>query len=166
MVLQNPKRFTLDALVRERQRLRRAGQTCVMTNGCFDLLHTGHLYFLQEARKLGDCLIVALNSDISVRRLKGSQRPVIGEKQRAYALAALACVDYVVVFRAKNLVREIESLQPDIYTKAGDYTLDRLHAGERTALEACGAEIRFLPFLKGFSTTGLIEKITRAGGVA
>jgi rfaE bifunctional protein nucleotidyltransferase chain/domain len=137
-----------------------------MTNGCFDLLHTGHLYFLQEARKLGDCLIVALNSDASVRQLKGPQRPVIGEKERAYALAALSCVDYVVIFRAANLVKEIQTLQPDIYTKAGDYSLDRLHAGERAALEKCNAQIRFLPFLKGFSTTSLIGKIAQAGGTA
>lgn len=137
-----------------------------MTNGCFDLLHTGHLHFLQQARQLGDCLMVALNGDASVRRLKGEHRPVIGEKERAYALAALACVDYIVIFRTTNLVKEIQALQPDIYTKAGDYTLDRLHAGERTALEAAGARIKFLPFLKGFSTTSLIARIAHAGGVA
>ena len=136
-----------------------------MTNGCFDLLHTGHIYFLQNARRLGDRLIIALNSDASVRILKGPKRPVQSELERAFALAALDCVDYIVMFSEPNLIMEITELQPDIYTKAGDYDLDRLHAGERIALERGGATIKFLPFLTGFSTTNLIRKIVEAGGI-
>lgn len=152
-------------MIEARQRLREAGNTLVMTNGCYDLLHTGHLYFLQNARRLGDRLLVALNSDSSVRLLKGSKRPVQTEFERAFALAALECVDYIVIFNDLNLIGEIAALQPNIYTKAGDYNLDKLHLGERTALEECGATIRFLPFLHGFSTTNLIRKIIQAGGI-
>ena len=148
-----------------RQHLRATGQTLVMTNGCFDLLHAGHICFLQNARRLGDRLLVAVNSDASVRLLKGPKRPVQGEMERAFALAALACVDFLVMFNEPNLVGEITALQPDIYTKAGDYDIGRLHAGERAALEGEGAKIRFLPFLDGFSTTNLIRKIVEAGGI-
>ena len=148
-----------------RRQLRNSGRTLVMTNGCFDLLHTGHIYFLQEARKLGDRLLIALNSDASVRALKGPKRPIQTELDRAFALAALACVDFVVIFSKPNLVSEISALCPDVYTKAGDYTLSKLHAGERAALEVCAAKIEFLPFLNGFSTTGLVRKIVLAGGI-
>jgi len=165
MTLHNPKLIPLPAMVEVRHGLRAAGKVLVMTNGCFDLLHTGHIYFLQQARKLGDHLVVALNSDSSTRALKGPSRPVQTEIERAFALAALPCVDHVVIFTAPDLVAEITALKPDIYVKAGDYSLERLHAGERTALENGGAKIQFLPFLQGFSTTSLIQKITRAGGL-
>lgn len=166
MLLENPKLIALGAMVEVRQRLRASGQVLVMTNGCFDLLHTGHIYFLQQARQLGDHLVVALNSDSSTRILKGPHRPVQTEIERAFALGALACVDHVVIFTAPDLVAEITAIQPDLYVKAGDYSLEKLHTGERSALEKGGAKIRFLPFLEGFSTTSLIKKITRAGGVA
>ena len=136
-----------------------------MTNGCFDLLHTGHIYFLQHARRLGDRLLVALNSDLSVKALKGPRRPVQTEMERAYAIAALECVDYVVIFSHPNLATEIAALRPDVYTKAGDYDLTKLHAGEKAALDKVGAKIQFLPFLDGFSTTSLIGTIMRAGGI-
>lgn len=137
----------------------------VMTNGCFDLLHVGHISYLQESRKLGDKLWVLINSDESVRALKGPTRPIESEAERAYCLAALSCVDYIVVFNNPRLIAEIEQLQPDIYTKAGDYTLDTLHQGERAAFDAAGTQIRFLPFLEGFSTTKMIEKINKAGSI-
>jgi rfaE bifunctional protein nucleotidyltransferase chain/domain len=165
MDLINPKLRPLDELVRERETLRAEGARVVMTNGCFDLLHAGHLYFLQNARRLGDRLFIALNSDRSVRALKGPLRPVQAEIHRAYALAALACVDRIVIFDEPDLVKEISALRPDVYTKAGDYTLEKLHAGERAALQAGGARIEFLPFLPGFSTTDLIRRITHAGGL-
>jgi len=165
MLPDNPKLVSLAAMVEVRSQLRARGGVLVMTNGCFDLLHSGHLYFLQQARKLGDRLLVAVNSDSSVRALKGPGRPVQSESERAFALAALECVDHLVIFTGPNLAGEITAIRPDIYTKAGDYSLDRLHAGERAALEAGGAKIRFLPFLEGFSTTSLIQKIIRAGGV-
>lgn len=165
MTLDNPKLRTLADTVAWRERLRREGRRVVLTNGVFDLLHTGHLFYLQQARALGDALLIALNADASVRVLKGPTRPVQDETQRAYALGALACVDGVVVFREPRLTAEIRALRPDVYCKAGDYTLEKLNPEERAALESVGAEIRFMPFLPGFSTTALIARIKAAGGI-
>lgn len=165
MDLPNIKLLTLDEAVTERQRLREQGKTMVMTNGCFDLLHVGHISYLQASRKLGDELWIMLNGDVSVQALKGPHRPIEPELERAYCLAGLSCVDRVVVFNQTRLINEIEQLQPDIYTKAGDYTLETLHPGERAAFEAAGTSIHFLPFLQGFSTTLMIEKINRAGSI-
>jgi D-glycero-beta-D-manno-heptose 1-phosphate adenylyltransferase len=155
----------LEAAVRLRRDLRAAGRSVVLTNGVFDLLHTGHLHSLQQARACGDALLVALNADASVRALKGPSRPVQSEMERAYALAALSCVDAVVIFRTSRLDAEIRALEPDVYVKSGDYTLERLDPAERSALESVGAQIRFLPFLSGFSTTSLIARIRAAGGI-
>ena len=165
MTLDNPKLLSLADAVVWREQLRRQGRRVVLTNGVFDLLHTGHLYYLQKARALGDALIIALNADASVRALKGPTRPVQDEFQRAYALAALTCVDAVVIFREPRLTAEIRALRPDLYTKAGDYTLEKLNPEERAALEAVGARIEFMPFLPGFSTTALIARIKAAGEV-
>lgn len=165
MNLDNPKLFSLVGAVARRETLRVAGKRVVLTNGVFDLLHTGHLFYLQQARALGDALIIALNADASVRALKGPTRPIQSEEQRAYALSALACVDGVFIFRTPRLDAEIRALRPDIYTKAGDYTLEKLDAGERGALQDVGAEIKFMPFLLGFSTTALIARIKAAGEV-
>ncbi len=165
MTLDNPKLQALPAAVRWRDQQRVAGRRVVLTNGVFDLLHTGHLYYLKKARALGDALMIALNSDASVRMLKGPARPVQTEEQRAYALGALACVDAVVVFREPRLTAEIRALRPDVYCKAGDYTLEKLNQEERGALEAIGARIEFLPFLPGFSTTTLIARIKAAGEI-
>ncbi len=161
-----PKLMTLEDACVQRAALAAAGRKVVLTNGCFDLLHAGHLYFLQEARRLGDALFVAINSDESVRVLKGPKRPVQSERERAYALAALECTSALVVFHQPRLTAEIAALRPDVYAKAGDYTLEKLERSEREALQACGAEIRFLPFLAGFSSTALICRITEAGGTA
>ena len=160
--LPNPKLHSLAQAGEVRAALRRAGRRLVLTNGVFDLLHTGHLSYLQQARALGDALFVALNSDASVRQLKGPLRPVQGEQERAYALGALACVDGVVIFSEQRLTAEILALAPDLYAKAGDYTLEKLNPEERAALQAVGARIEFLPFLPGFSTTALIAKIQAA----
>ncbi len=165
MKLENPKLLTLDQAVAARAKLRAAGKQLVLTNGVFDLLHTGHLYYLKQARALGEALYVALNSDESVRELKGPLRPVQNEEQRAYALGALWFVSGIIIFREKRLTKEILALSPDIYTKAGDYTLDKLDAGERGALQKVGAKIEFMPYLPGFSTTQLIAKIKAAGEV-
>jgi len=162
MELENPKLLTLDEAVAARAALRAAGKRLVLTNGVFDLLHPGHLYSLAAARRLGDALFIAINSDASVRALKGPTRPILSEAQRAYALGALACVDAIVVFNTERLTAEIRALSPDVYAKAGDYTLETLNAEERATLEACGADIRFLPFLEGFSTTQLIARIRAA----
>jgi rfaE bifunctional protein nucleotidyltransferase chain/domain len=163
--LTNPKLFSLTVAVGLRAQMRAMGTRVVLTNGVFDLLHTGHLYYLQKARALGDALFIALNSDASVKQLKGPHRPVQDELQRAYALAALSCVDAVVIFREKRLTGEIRALAPDVYVKAGDYTLDKLDPDERAALEQVGAKIEFMPFLPGFSTTALIAKIKAAGEI-
>ena len=165
MTLDNPKLLPLAAVVARRAQWRAAGQKVVLTNGVFDLLHTGHLYYLQKARALGDALIVALNSDESVKQLKGPLRPVQIESERAYALAALTCVDAIVIFREPRLTTEIRTLRPDVYVKAGDYTLATLDPGERAALEEGRARIEFMPYLPGFSTTQLIAKIKAAGGI-
>lgn len=165
MTLDNPKLLPVAAAVAWRAARRAAGLRVVLTNGVFDLLHTGHLHFLQEARRRGDALVVALNADASVKALKGPLRPVQNEEQRAYALGALACVDAVVLFGTPRLTAEIRALAPDVYCKAGDYTLEKLNPEERAALEAVGARIEFLPFLPGFSTTGLIARIKAAGGI-
>jgi rfaE bifunctional protein nucleotidyltransferase chain/domain len=165
VTLDNPKLGTLNDIMTRREALRAAGKRVVLTNGIFDLLHTGHLYYLQKARALGDALIIALNSDASTRALKGPARPVQSEEQRAYALGALACVDAVVIFGTPRLTAEINALRPDIYCKAGDYSLDKLDPGERGALQAVGARIEFMPFLAGFSTTNLIAKIKAAGEI-
>ena len=140
----------------------------MLTNGVFDLLHPGHTSYLARARRLAGRrgrLFVALNSDRSVRQLKGPRRPILDEKSRAYNLAQLQSVDGIVVFTRRRLTREIRALRPDIYVKAGDYTLATLDPEERAALEAVGARIRFLPFLPGFSTTALIARIKAAGGI-
>jgi rfaE bifunctional protein nucleotidyltransferase chain/domain len=163
--LENPKLFSLAAAVARRAQLRAAGQKVVLTNGVFDLLHTGHLYYLQQARARGDALFIALNADASVRALKGPSRPMQSEEQRAYALAALACIDAVFIFRTPRLDAEIRALAPDVYCKAGDYTLEKLDPGERAALEGVGAKIEFMPFLAGFSTTALIARIKAAGEI-
>jgi len=165
VTLDNPKLLTLPQAVAWREKLRSARKSVVLTNGVFDLLHTGHLFYLQQARALGDSLIIALNADASVRALKGPSRPVQTEEQRAYALGALACVDAVVIFREPRLTTEILTLKPDAYCKAGDYTLEKLNSEERAALQSIGARIEFLPFLPGFSTTQLISRIKAAGEI-
>jgi rfaE bifunctional protein nucleotidyltransferase chain/domain len=162
----SPGVVSLKKAVEIRKALARRGGTFVLTNGVFDLLHPGHTSYLEEARELaglGGMLFVALNSDASVRELKGPLRPILDEKSRSQNLARLRSVDGVVVFRGKRLVKEIAALKPDIYCKAGDYTLATLDASEREALMAAGSNVVFLPFLKGFSTTKMIERIRAAG---
>lgn len=163
--MENPKLRSLREATGRRERLRAEGRRVILTNGVFDLLHTDHLYFLREARQRGDALFVALNGDASVRQLKGPLRPIQAEVDRAYALGALECVDTVVLFSAKRLTAEIRALTPDVYAKAGDYTLDKLDPDERAALEEIGARIEFLPFLPGFSTTALVARIKAVGEI-
>jgi rfaE bifunctional protein nucleotidyltransferase chain/domain len=132
----------------------------VLTNGCFDLLHRGHLTYLEQSAALGDILIVAVNSDASVRQLKGDGRPLNNELDRAYNLACLRSVDATFIFPGPRLAGEIAILKPDIYTKAGDYSLDTIDASEHAALLAAGAEIRFLPFVAGYSTTDHLRHLS------
>jgi rfaE bifunctional protein nucleotidyltransferase chain/domain len=141
----------------------RRGRRIVATNGCFDLLHYGHVNYLTRAKKLGDFLVVGLNSDRSVRELKGPERPLAPQKQRAAVLAALACVDVVVIFPEKRAHRFLAGIQPDVYVKGGDYRPDTLDPRERAVLSAAGSKIRILPLVRGVSTTGLIRKIRKSG---
>jgi len=135
-----------------------AGKRLVFTNGCFDLLHVGHVRYLQAARALGDALLVAVNGDESVRALKGPARPINSEEDRAEVLGALACVDYLTIFHTERVTELVRVIRPQVYAKGGDYSVESLDAGERGALEAVGAEIRILPLVPGKSTTSIIEK--------
>jgi rfaE bifunctional protein nucleotidyltransferase chain/domain len=135
-----------------------SGKKLVLTNGCFDLLHTGHVRYLEEARRCGHALLVAVNSDDSVRELKGPTRPVNGELDRAEVLAALRCVDHVTIFTGKRVTEVIRLLRPAVYAKGGDYTPETLDSGEKAALDDVGAEIRILQLVPGRSTTAILEK--------
>jgi len=128
----------------------------VFTNGCFDLLHVGHIRYLQAARKLGDALAVAVNGDASVRILKGPTRPVNSENDRAEVLAALGCVDYVVIFPEVRVTHLFLAVRPQIYAKGGDYTPETLNQEERAVIEEAGSQIRILPLVPGRSTTNTI----------
>ena len=155
----NEKLYSPAELARACEKLGANGKRLVFTNGCFDLLHVGHVRYLQAARKLGDALVIALNGDASVRALKGDSRPINSEQDRAEVLSALECVDFVTIFpdmRVTNLVREV---RPHIYAKGGDYTVESLDADERAALVEAGAELKILPLVPGKSTTGIIEKM-------
>jgi D-beta-D-heptose 7-phosphate kinase/D-beta-D-heptose 1-phosphate adenosyltransferase len=144
-------------------KMRAEGRTLVFTNGCFDLLHLGHVRYLQAARSAGDALAVAINGDESVRALKGDGRPLNSAAERAHVAAALECVDYIVIFSETRVTGLLEKVRPAIYVKGGDYTKETLHADERAALERSGAEIRILPFENGYSTSALMEKIKKLG---
>jgi len=141
--------------------VRAAGKRLVVTNGCFDLLHVGHIGYLEQARELGDVLLIGLNSDASARRLKGPNRPVNSEQDRAEVLAALENVDAVCVFSEPTATRFLEAAQPDVYVKGGDYTLESLNQEERGMVEQAGGKIALLQFVQGKSTTALLEKIAR-----
>ena len=151
--------FSLDRLRTERERLRRAGRRVVFTNGCFDLIHPGHIKYLEEARRLGDALIVALNSDRSVRELKGEKRPILDQNERADVMAALSCVDYVTIFDEPTPREIIAALLPDVLVKGGDWDVERIVGREE--VEAAGGEVLSLPFIEGCSTTDVIERIVR-----
>src|SRR6478672_12896809 len=139
--------------------MRATGRKLVFTNGCFDLLHVGHVRYLQAARTLGDALLVAINGDESVRALKGEGRPLNREADRAEIVAALASVDHVVVFPEERATAVLEKIRPAIYVKGGDYKIDSLHGEERAILEKIRAEIRIVPFEPGYSTSSLCERI-------
>jgi len=160
-----PKLLNFAQARRWAQAARRRGQRIVATNGCFDLLHFGHVSYLQRARRLGDLLVIGLNSDASVRQLKGPTRPLVPARQRVAVLAALACVDAVVVFNGKRATRFLAAVQPDLYAKGGDYRPETLDPSERAVLDAAGTEICIVPFVPGFSTTGLLEKIRQSGSL-
>jgi D-beta-D-heptose 7-phosphate kinase/D-beta-D-heptose 1-phosphate adenosyltransferase len=150
----------LEELLRARASLRAEGRRLVFTNGCFDLLHVGHVRYLAEARRLGDALLVAINSDASVRALKGAGRPILSESERAEILAALSSVDFVTVFDDESPRSLISEVLPDVLVKGGDYQLDEIHGREE--VERAGGRVLSLPFVEGASTTGIIERVKAA----
>lgn len=157
------KILPLELLPTWRARIRAAGLRLVVTNGCFDLLHAGHVTYLEQARARGDLLLLGLNGDASVRELKGEGRPINPEGDRALVLAGLQAVGAVAIFPEKRAVRFLQLAQPDIYVKGGDYTLDTINQEERRAVEAAGGQIVFQPFLPGRATTAVLQKILRLG---
>jgi D-glycero-beta-D-manno-heptose 1-phosphate adenylyltransferase len=148
---------SIEDMLAERARLRAAGARLVFTNGVFDLLHVGHVRYLAQARAFGDALVVAINSDRTVRELKGPDRPVFDQAERAEILAALRQVDYVVVFDDVSPRSLISQLLPDVLVKGGDYQLDQIHGREE--VEAAGGKVISVPFVDGASTTTLIERM-------
>ena len=156
----NGKTLSPDEALAVRARLRAEGRRLVFTNGCFDILHVGHVRYLQAARALGDALLVAINSDRAVRELKGAGRPVMNESERAEMLASLEAVSYVTVFDELSPRTLIARLLPDVLVKGGDYALDEIHGREE--VEAAGGRVLALPFVEGASTTDIIERIRKA----
>jgi rfaE bifunctional protein nucleotidyltransferase chain/domain len=157
----SPKIVDLEQVSHRCDKLRAAGKRLVATNGCFDLLHAGHVRYLQAARALGDFLAIGLNGDDSVRELKGSGRPVTTESDRAELLAALQCVDLVTIFPQRRATRFIAAVKPAIYVKGGDYRSETLDEEEHAVLKEIGAEIHLIPFEGGYSTSRLIEQICK-----
>lgn len=150
---------TAEELSAIRDEMDATGRRLAFTNGCFDILHAGHVRYLQQARETGDALAVGLNSDRSVRELKGEGRPVNGQDDRAEVLAALGCVDFVVIFDGKRATGVLRAVRPHIYAKGGDYTPESLDAGEREVLRAAGADVRILPLVPGRSTTSVLDRV-------
>jgi rfaE bifunctional protein nucleotidyltransferase chain/domain len=148
-----------EALPHWRQQWRDSGQRLAVTNGCFDLLHAGHVTYLEAARNHADVLLVGVNSDAAVRELKGPGRPVNPEADRALVVAALESVDGVFIFRERDAVQFLQMVRPDIYVKGGDYTLDTINQDERRFIESLGGEIILLAHVPGKSTTGMLKKL-------
>ena len=150
----------LEMLASWRATLRAAGKKLVVTNGCFDLLHRGHVTYLEAARKLGDALLVGVNSDASVRELKGPGRPLNSEEDRAAVIAALQSVDKVCIFGERHALGLLSMVQPDIYAKGGDYTIDTINQDERRLVEQLGGKVVVIAGVPGKSTSTLLEKLS------
>ena len=151
--------LSLEDAVKWRNEMKEKGFTVAVTNGCFDLLHRGHAVYLAAARKEADALLVLVNSDSSVRALKGPERPLQNEEDRAFLLCSLKAVDKAVIFDSPRCDRELEALAPDVYVKGGDYTEESLDPGERAALKKSGSRIVFISFVPGRSSTNIIRKM-------
>lgn len=161
-MLTNTKLLSLEDAQKVREQLRCEGRRLAITNGCFDLLHAGHVYYLNEAARQADQLWLLMNSDASVQAIKGPSRPIQNEVYRAYVMSALEAIDAIIIFKTPRLDAEIRQLKPDIYFKAGDYSIDTIDKQEKAALIEVGADIRFLPFLDGFSSSNLMMKLSKA----
>jgi len=149
----------LEIIKSETQALQQQGKKIVFTNGCFDILHAGHVDIFQQARNLGDALVVAVNSDISIKKIKGEKRPVVPESQRMQVLAALEAIDYVVIFEEEDPLMIIEELQPDILVKGGDWPIETIIG--REIVEKKGGKILSIPLMEGISTTNIIEEVKK-----
>jgi rfaE bifunctional protein nucleotidyltransferase chain/domain len=158
----NEKLLSLSEIQVERKRLREAGKTLVFTNGCFDILHVGHIRYLKAARALGDALMVAINSDRTVEILKGAGRPIMNEQDRAEVLAAISYVSYVNIFDDISPRTLIAQVLPDVLVKGGDYSIDEIHGREE--VEAAGGRVLSLPFVEGSSTSSIIERVRNSSG--
>lgn len=149
-------------LKKEIEKLKGAGKRIVFTNGCFDILHTGHTRYLREARKLGDVLVLGLNSDASIRSIKGEKRPIVPEAERADVMASLESVDYLTIFNEPTPLELIELLKPDVLVKGGDWAEKDIVGGD--AVRKWGGTVAVIPEIKGASTTNIIEKILQVYG--
>lgn len=149
----------LEIIKNEIQPLQQQGKKIVFTNGCFDILHAGHVDIFQQARNLGDALVVAVNSDISIKKIKGEKRPVVPQAQRMQVLAALEAIDYVVIFDEENPLKIIKELQPDILVKGGDWTVEAIVG--REIVEKKGGKVISIPLMEGISTTNIIEEVKK-----
>jgi rfaE bifunctional protein nucleotidyltransferase chain/domain len=153
----SPKLKSLDALARIVSRARRDGKRIVFTNGCFDLLHRGHVHLLRQSKALGDLLIVAINTDRSAKAIKGLARPVLSEQDRVELIAAMEMVDYVTLFDEPDPTRLIEVLRPNVLAKGGDWSVDKIVGSD--IVQKAGGKVAVIPYLKGFSTTEIIQRI-------
>ena len=151
---------SLDALVRLRKQFSDEGRKVVFTNGCFDILHRGHVEYLTKAKALGDILVIGMNTDASVRRLKGPKRPVVGEEDRAYVLSSLAAVDFVCLFDEDTPYELIRAVVPDILVKGSDWAVDSIVG--KDIVEASGGMVKTIDFVPNRSTTNIIQKIERS----
>ncbi len=158
---ENRKVRNLAQIKRIVQDYKQSGKKIVWTNGCFDLLHGGHVRYLEKARKFGDVLIVGLNSDESVRRLKGPERPILKQEERAEILSALEFVDHILIFNEENVSQHLKQIRPDVYVKGGDYDIKRIDQQEKKVLMEYQAAIEFIPFVKGYSSSDIIKKIKK-----
>lgn len=156
------KILSWEALKNEVERRRSRGEKIAFTNGCFDILHVGHVRYLAAARKTGDLLVLALNSDASVRAIKGEKRPLVPEKERAEVLASLASVDYVTLFDEETPLKLIEYLRPDCLVKGGDWAEEAVVG--RDAVRSRGGKVHLIPVVEGASTTNIVEKILQVYG--
>ena len=155
------KILSSNTIIKWRDQQRVSGKKLVVTNGCFDLLHLGHVTYLEQARNFGDALLIGINGDQGVRELKGPTRPINRQDDRAAVVAALESVDGVFIFPEKTATNFLALVKPDIYVKGGDYTLETLNQEERRTVEAAGAKIVIIPFVPGKSTTAVLEKISK-----
>jgi rfaE bifunctional protein nucleotidyltransferase chain/domain len=159
------KLVTLEKLTELFDQARSKRKRIAWTNGCFDIIHAGHVDYLERSKAWGDFLVVGLNSDASVKKLKGDFRPIFSELDRAKVLCSIVYVDYVVLFSDKSPIKMIQMLKPDYYIKGGDYTIDTIDQDERKVVEGYGGEIVLLPMVEGVSSSIIVEKIRKLSDI-